>query len=118
MIFSALWNIILGIAGGIISSVIVSRVFLLQSKFQNCLDSLEFGLGKINYALVIYIEHLYTYLSQLMSEIVYYIANKGAKSVDEAYATILENYRTYMELINNGILGVPDVLPNGIIEFN
>lgn len=69
-------------------------------------------------SLVIYIEHLYTYLSQLMSEIVYYIANKGAKSVDEAYATILENYRTYMELINNGILGVPDVLPNGIIEFN
>ena len=28
MISGALWNIILGIAGGVISSVIVSRVFL------------------------------------------------------------------------------------------
>lgn len=49
MISGALWNIILGIAGGIISSVIVSRVFLLQGEIQNYLDSLEFGLNKINY---------------------------------------------------------------------
>ena len=49
MISGALWNIILGIAGGIISSVIVTRVFLLQSEIQNYLDSLEFGLNKINY---------------------------------------------------------------------
>ena len=49
MISSALWNIILGIAGGIISSVIVSRVFLLQSELQNYLDSLEAGQNKLNY---------------------------------------------------------------------
>ena len=49
MISGALWNIILGIAGGIISSVIVSRVFLLQSEMQNYLDALESGCNKLNY---------------------------------------------------------------------
>lgn len=71
-----------------------------------------------NKSLVIYIEHLYTYLSQLISEIVYYIAHKESKSIDEAYATILENYNTYIELIKDNYFETTDLLPNGIIEFN
>lgn len=34
MFFNILWNILLGIAGGVISSVIVSRVFLIQGEYQ------------------------------------------------------------------------------------
>lgn len=46
-------------------------------------------------SLVIYIEHLYTYLAQLMSEVVYYVEHKNVSTVEEAYAIILESYRTY-----------------------
>lgn len=70
-----------------------------------------------NKSLVIYIEHLYSYLSQLMSEIVHYIVHKEAQSVDEAYATITENYNTYMELIKEGRMNINEILENGIIEF-
>ena len=48
-ISNLLWNILLGVIGGIISSVIVSRVFLLHSELQNYFDSLESGLRKIHY---------------------------------------------------------------------
>lgn len=71
-----------------------------------------------NKSLIIYIEHLYTYLSQLISEIVYYITHKESKSIDEAYATILENYNTYIELIKDNYFETTNLLPNGIIEFN
>ena len=70
-----------------------------------------------NKSLVIYIEHLYSYLSQLMSEIVHYIVHKEVQSVDEAYATITENYNTYMELIKEGRMNTNEILENGIIEF-
>ena len=70
-----------------------------------------------NKSLVIYIEHLYSYLSQLMSEIVHYIVHKEVQSVDEAYATITENYNTYMELIKEGRMNINETLENGIIEF-
>lgn len=70
-----------------------------------------------NKSLVIYIEHLYSYLSQLMSEIVHYIIHKEVQSVDEAYATITENYNTYMELIKEGRMNINETLENGIIEF-
>jgi len=34
MIFSILWTILLGIVGGIISSIIVSRIFFIQGEYQ------------------------------------------------------------------------------------
>ena len=52
-----------------------------------------------------------------MSEIVHYIVHKEAQSVDEAYATITENYNTYMELIKEGRMNINEILENGIIEF-
>lgn len=97
MISGALWNIILGIAGGIISSVIVSRVFLLQSEIQNYLDSLEFGLNKINYlhgmmhVLKIILQQKYDEQEKKHSEMEkkgykteaeYYAAHKGARWID------------------------------------
>lgn len=69
-------------------------------------------------SLVIYIEHLYTYLSQLMSEIVFYVVHKEVDSVEEAYATIPEIYKTYYEMLENGNLTVSEILPNGIIELD
>lgn len=68
-------------------------------------------------SLVIYIEHLYTYLAQLMSEVVYYVEHKNVSTVEEAYAIILESYRTYYELLKEGGLQVADVLPTGVIEI-
>ena len=32
--FDVLWTILLGIVGGVISSVIVSRVFMIQGEYQ------------------------------------------------------------------------------------
>lgn len=68
-------------------------------------------------SLVIYIEHLYTYLAQLMSEVVYYVEHKNVSTIEEAYAIILESYRTYYELLKEGGLQVADVLPTGVIEI-
>ena len=34
-VFQLFWNLILGISGGIISGIIVSRIFLIQGDFQN-----------------------------------------------------------------------------------
>lgn len=39
--FDVLWNILLGIVGGIISSVIVSRVFMIQGEYQQQLKFVE-----------------------------------------------------------------------------
>lgn len=49
MLSNVLWNIFLGVIGGTISSVIVSRVFLLQNELQSHFDALESGLRKIHY---------------------------------------------------------------------
>ena len=44
-----LWNLILGISGGIISGIIVSRIFLIQGDFQNQINSFELLLRKLGY---------------------------------------------------------------------
>lgn len=72
---------------------------------------------KQNKSLVIYIEHLYSYLAQIMSEIVFYIANKNVDSVEEALSTLKENYLTYYEILTQKTLQINDILPNGIIEL-
>lgn len=69
-------------------------------------------------SLIIYIEHLYTYLSQLMSEIVFYVTHKNVESVEEAYATIPENYKTFIDFVTTGNPVISEILPNGIIDFN
>ena len=70
-----------------------------------------------NRSLVIYIEHLYTYLAQLMSEVVYYVEHKNSESVEEAFATISESYYTYLDLIKEGRMPINELLPDGVIEF-
>lgn len=70
-----------------------------------------------NKSLMIYIEHLYTYLAQLISEVVYYVEHKHSESVEEAFATILESYNTYTELLKEGKIANQDVLPTGIIDI-
>lgn len=71
-----------------------------------------------NRSLMIYIEHLYTYLAQLMSEVVYYVEHKKSESVEEALATILESYNTYVDLIKEGYVALQEILPDGVIEFS
>lgn len=110
---------------------ILNNSEILYSKFEHYTKKIRWHIQRLyrirneithsafneNKSLVIYIEHLYSYLSQLMSEIVHYIIHKEAQSVDEAYATITENYNTYMELIKEGRMDINEILKNGIIEF-
>ena len=68
-------------------------------------------------SLMIYIEHLYTYLAQLISEVVFYVEHKQAESIEEAFAIILESYNTYIDLLKEGKIPNHDVLPDGIIDI-
>lgn len=68
-------------------------------------------------SLTIYIEHLFAYLSQLISEVVFYVEHKNVNSVEEAYSVIMENYKTYLELLRAEYFSNSDVLPNGIINI-
>lgn len=68
-------------------------------------------------SLTIYIEHLYTYLAQLVSEVVYYVEHKQVTSVEEAFSIILENYNTYVDLIKTGFIAPDNILSNGIMEI-
>ena len=49
MIFNALWTILLGVIGGIISSLIVSRVFLIQSEYQDQVRFVDRIIRKVGY---------------------------------------------------------------------
>ncbi len=69
-----------------------------------------------NKSLIIYIEHLYSYLAQIISEIVFYIEHKNISSVEEALAILKENYNTYYDILKQDSLAIDDVLPNGIVE--
>ncbi len=53
-----------------------------------------------------------------MSEIVFYVVHKDVESVEEAYATIPEIYKTFYDILENGNPTISEILPNGIIEFN
>lgn len=69
-------------------------------------------------SLVIYIEHLYSYLSQLISEIVHYIEHKNVKTIEEAYALLETNYNTFIKLLENDeFRSINDVLPTGRIDL-
>lgn len=49
MAFNVLWTILLGVIGGIISSLIVSRVFLIQGEYQQQLTFVEHIFRRLNY---------------------------------------------------------------------
>ena len=49
MVFNTLWTILLGVIGGIVSSLIVSRVFLIQSEYQIQIKYVEAIIRKIGY---------------------------------------------------------------------
>ena len=49
MIFNVLWTILLGVIGGIVSSLIVSRVFVIQGEYQQQLTFVAHILKKVNY---------------------------------------------------------------------
>lgn len=49
MAHNILWTILLGVVGGIISSLIVSRVFLIQSRYQEMMAFVDRIIHKIGY---------------------------------------------------------------------
>lgn len=60
---------------------------------------------------------LNTYLAQLISEVVYYLEHKEVYSVEEAYAIIVETYKTYRALLDERTLSIEEIVPEGIIEI-
>ncbi|MFI3165567.1 MAG: hypothetical protein R3Y45_04735 [Bacillota bacterium] len=69
-------------------------------------------------SLVIYIEHLYSYLTQLITEIVYIAKHKNTSDIGVILATLVEGYKTYMEILSiDGDMSVQDILPFGIINI-
>lgn len=121
-ISNLLWNILLGVIGGIISSVIVSRVFLLHSELQNYFDSLESGLRKIHYLhgiirslkMVMQLDYDTDIDKQeqmkihgYKSEDEYYASKKGVRWVDA-----VELKKTLVKLANDEATKVFDELRN------
>ncbi len=49
MVFNTLWTILLGVIGGIVSSLIVSKVFLIQSEYQIQVKYVDSIIRKIGY---------------------------------------------------------------------
>ncbi len=73
---------------------------------------------QVDKSLMIYIEHLYTYLAQVMSEVVHYVEHKQVDSVEESFTTILESYNTYIALIKeDSQMPIQDILPDGVIDI-
>lgn len=69
-------------------------------------------------SLIIYIEHLYSYLSQVISEIIYYIEHKNVDSVEEAFSILSDSYHTYITLLKEDQhVPIQDILPDGIIDI-
>ena len=87
MIFNVLWTILLGIIGGIISSLIVSRVFAIHSKYQEQLTYLNRIIRKLG-SISAYLDAI-----QIVFEVSYdediamekEIKEKGYKSENEYY---------------------------------
>lgn len=88
MLFNSLWDIILGIFGGVISSVIVSRVFLIQSEYQNQLRFVSQNIRRLGIA------SGYLYAIRAIFEVSYdtdlsiqrEMEQRGYKTEDEYYA--------------------------------
>lgn len=106
---------------------------LIKNKFNDYVQKIEWHIQRLyrirneithsafkdNKSLVIYIEHLYTYLAQVISELVFYIQNKGTSSVEETFAILVETYNVYYNILtkDNGTMQIKDILPYGVIEI-
>lgn len=67
-------------------------------------------------SLIIYIEHLYAYLGQMISEIVFCVREKGVCSVEESLAYLKENGVTFLEILKQGTISINNILPDGIMN--
>lgn len=88
MIFEVLWTILLGIVGGIISSVIVSRVFLIQNEYQQQVKFVEHIIRKLGsvstYFSVAKTVFEVSYDQEIAME--HEMKEKGYRTEDEYYA--------------------------------
>jgi hypothetical protein len=73
-----------------------------------------------NTHLLIYIEHLYDYLSIFITEIVSCLDRKKLDSLEEAYCIIKDNYEVFVDIVKdacNADLINDLVLKNGVIDM-
>jgi hypothetical protein len=70
-------------------------------------------------SLIVYIEHLYDYLSTYISEIVTALTEKGLISIEDALCSIKDNYDVFIALVNSNDKTIVEdsVLTTGIINI-
>lgn len=70
-------------------------------------------------SLIVYIEHLYHYLSSYISEIVTCLADKKLSTIEEALSLIKDNYEVFISMANSPDITFleNDVLQTGIINL-
>lgn len=69
-------------------------------------------------SLIVYITHLYQYLTTLISEIVIYLDEKHINTIEEALSLIRDNYDVFIDLTRNDPDLVQETLMHtGIIDF-
>lgn len=63
-------------------------------------------------SLIVYISHLYQYLTTLISEIVIYLVEKNISTIEEALSLIRDNYDVFIELAKND----PDLVQKSLMR--
>ncbi len=125
--FDVLWNILLGIVGGIISSVIVSRVFMIQGEYQQQLKFVENIIRKLGMIAgylsacravfeVSYDQDISTENEMkekgYKCEMEYYVANKDKKWISTS--GILETFKSH--LIKTAETANEEILNSNVID--
>lgn len=70
-------------------------------------------------SLILYIEHLYDYLSTYISEIVTCLSGKELETIEDALCYIKDNYFVFVDMVKNGDYDIieKNVLASGIINL-
>lgn len=123
MLFNSLFNILLGIFGGVISSVVVSRIFLIQSEYQSQLRFVSQNIRRLSivdgylHAVRAIFEVSYDTDIKIQKE----MEQRGYKTEDEYYAAhrdkswiskndvlniFLSEIKQTATLIKNDIIGI------------
>lgn len=80
-------------------------------------NSITHSAFQTNKSIIKYIEHLYDYLTVLISEIVYYIDDKGALNIEEAFANLVDNYNAFIALMEEGSKLDTEITRTGVINL-
>lgn len=116
--FSVLCNILLGVVGGIISSLIVSRVFLIQGEYQSQLKILDRYVNVINYTKGMFggIRAVFESSYDMDIEIEKEMKKNGYKTENEFYAANTNRRWISVERLLDTLLSETKKIPRSILD--